>query len=466
MPRNTKVQDLKINVLTEAQYDAAVREEVIGDYELSLLTDMVDKAVQVESLPTASAQEEGNIYQYIGETDTNYTNGYFYKCEGSESVTTEIPEVTVLPSASAQEAGKIYHYVGETNSTYTNDKYYKCTSDGLIIDDWSSTEHETFSWKEVITDTSGIETVSELPEASEQELGNIYKQGDKYYKCTSFLMAADWGQPDVTAYKWSELETLNASNDAYSWVRIDVQPNQGGGIQSVTEGSENGTISVDGTDVNVHGLKSAAYAEATDYVAKTGDTMTGELKLEGIAPGRYENSELLRFTSKTADGQHINMTSIGMLPDDGNEHSLLFSGGLTLGGNLRFSNSNYSIGHYLNYVNRVVATKLNAGGDYRYANDIIIPNAGGKLSLQIDTMPTAAAKYLNVIYQFTGTTTSTYTNGHFYKCVTDGSTYLWEEVNFGGGAVIDDSTISTTATWSSSKINSMIGDIESLLAAI
>lgn len=36
--------------------------------------------MQFTSMPTASATIEGRIYQYIGETDANYTNGYFYKC--------------------------------------------------------------------------------------------------------------------------------------------------------------------------------------------------------------------------------------------------------------------------------------------------------------------------------------------------------------------------------------------------
>lgn len=38
-------------------------------------------------------------------------------------------------------------------------------------------------------------------------------------------------------------------------------------VQSITEGSSNGTISVDGTNVAVHGLKSAAYTESTAYDA-------------------------------------------------------------------------------------------------------------------------------------------------------------------------------------------------------
>ena len=38
-------------------------------------------------------------------------------------------------------------------------------------------------------------------------------------------------------------------------------------VQSVAEGSTNGTISVDGTDVAVHGLGSAAYTASTAYDA-------------------------------------------------------------------------------------------------------------------------------------------------------------------------------------------------------
>ena len=41
-------------------------------------------------------------------------------------------------------------------------------------------------------------------------------------------------------------------------------------VQSVTEGSTNGTVKVDGTDVNVHGLGTAAY-KAEDYFAKSAD---------------------------------------------------------------------------------------------------------------------------------------------------------------------------------------------------
>lgn len=40
----------------------------------------VERNVQRDTLPTASETYLGDIVQYIGQTDANYTNGYFYKC--------------------------------------------------------------------------------------------------------------------------------------------------------------------------------------------------------------------------------------------------------------------------------------------------------------------------------------------------------------------------------------------------
>lgn len=63
--------------------------------------------------------------------------------------------------------------------------------------------------------------------------------------------------------------------------------------------------------------------------------------------------------------------------------------------------------------------------------------------IQFSTMPTANADNLGKIVQFIGTTDSTYTNGYFYKCISDGAvtpTYSWENINVqasSGGSVPD-----------------------------
>lgn len=54
---------------------------------------------------------------------------------------------------------------------------------------------------------------------------------------------------------------------------------------------------------------------------------------------------------------------------------------------------------------------------------------------QYETIPTASADLVNTIVQYIGTTTVNYTNGYFYKCVSDGAvtpTYSWVEVINGG----------------------------------
>ena len=59
--------------------------------------------------------------------------------------------------------------------------------------------------------------------------------------------------------------------------------------------------------------------------------------------------------------------------------------------------------------------------------------------VQKSTMPTASEARLGKVYQYVGETTSSFTNGYFYKCVSDGEstpTYSWEQTDVqpGGGS--------------------------------
>ena len=84
-------------------------------------------------------------------------------------------------------------------------------------------------------------------------------------------------------------------------------------------------------------------------------------------------------------------------------------------------------------------------------NDVSADNklvAENEVTKTYDTMPTASASLVGTIVQYVGTTTANYTNGYFYKCVSDGAitpTYSWEEVISGGGG----STVTVTQTLSS-----------------
>lgn len=98
MPISTDVTNLKVNVLTQAQYDTAVQAGTITANEISLITDGASQTIQMSTMPTASASELGNIYQYIGETNQDYINGYFYKCvsDGNEEESGELDPITVI----------------------------------------------------------------------------------------------------------------------------------------------------------------------------------------------------------------------------------------------------------------------------------------------------------------------------------------------------------------------------------
>ena len=52
---------------------------IFNNLQVSGITSAGD-AIQVTEMPEASYEELDKIYQYVGETNEDYTNGYFYKC--------------------------------------------------------------------------------------------------------------------------------------------------------------------------------------------------------------------------------------------------------------------------------------------------------------------------------------------------------------------------------------------------
>lgn len=62
--------------------------------------EIVGGGIQTAEMPLPSEDNEGMILQYTGETDTDFTHGYFYECikSGSSYVWQQI---NVQPAASA-----------------------------------------------------------------------------------------------------------------------------------------------------------------------------------------------------------------------------------------------------------------------------------------------------------------------------------------------------------------------------
>lgn len=94
--------------------------------------------IQYSTMPTASVDNVGDIVQFVGVTDSTYTNGHFYKCvsDGQDPATYSWEEVSfgggqtiqvdTMPVAGADNLNKVVQYVGETDSTYMNGCFYRC----------------------------------------------------------------------------------------------------------------------------------------------------------------------------------------------------------------------------------------------------------------------------------------------------------------------------------------------------
>ena len=98
------------------------------------------QTIQVESMPLATESDLGKVLQYIGTTDLNYTNGYFYKCVYKNSsylweqqnvqpdATGQTIQVDTMPTASADELGKVYQYIGQDSGGAIHGYFYECVA--------------------------------------------------------------------------------------------------------------------------------------------------------------------------------------------------------------------------------------------------------------------------------------------------------------------------------------------------
>ena len=102
-------------------------------------------------------------------------------------------------------------------------------------------------------------------------------------------------------------------------------------------------------------------------------------------------------------------------------------------------NYNYSSWHTIgdqgHKWSEVYTNRLNNG------NAIIVPTIGGTMAIQVSSLPTASSSLEGNVYHYLGSTTENYIYGYFYKCVSNGSSYSWEQLN-----VQPSSGSSTTAT--------------------
>lgn len=143
--------------------------------------------IQYDSVPTASSEYEGKIIQFIGTTDANYTNGYFYKCIDNSGtyewinvnvqtdVVGQIIQYDTVPTASADNLGQIIQYTGSGTVSFTNGHFYKCVSDGQVFPtyDWAEIYVQNIIPPTTYSNNNATYTINELKQNCVYKLGTV-----------------------------------------------------------------------------------------------------------------------------------------------------------------------------------------------------------------------------------------------------------------------------------------------------
>ena len=145
---------------------------------------------QLDVMPTPTEFDQESVVQYIGSTTANYTSGYFYECvrdpsnpsnfiwkaKSVQSDSDTIIQVEVMPAVTATDLNRIVQYIGATDSSYTNGYFYKCIEDPEAAG--------TYIWKDIPTQDGGsgslgIDIIASV-DVGGIKTGDIYPIGTNY----------------------------------------------------------------------------------------------------------------------------------------------------------------------------------------------------------------------------------------------------------------------------------------------
>lgn len=234
------------------------------------IANMIDNAV---STALGEIPEGKTVQEYIVELtqDAVYDDTAIKAriTANETAISTLNGEVTVEGSVKKQVSDAVAAIVAEAPEAYDTLKE---------ISDWISTHSDsaaTMNSKITANETviNNLKTlVGELPEGLDAEINTIVKYID-----SKVAGVKDWTSDIATAKSEAIAEATTKANTAEANAKTYADglasnyatAAQGAkadsAVQTVAEGATNGTIKVDGTDVSVHGLGSAAYTDAAAY---------------------------------------------------------------------------------------------------------------------------------------------------------------------------------------------------------
>ena len=113
------------------------------------------EAIQVDTMPTASADELGKVYQFIGTTGT-YTHGYFYECvsDGQNPATYSWEQTNVQPTPSGLPS-----QTGQNGKFLTTDGTDASWSDKPLVNKATNNSSIQITTDSLTTNINGADNV-------------------------------------------------------------------------------------------------------------------------------------------------------------------------------------------------------------------------------------------------------------------------------------------------------------------
>ena len=233
--------------------------------------DITTEAIQVSTMPTAGADNLGDIVQFKGTTDANYTNGYFYKCvsDGQNPATYSWTQVNVQPAPSGLPS-----QTGQSGKFLTTDGTDASWSDRIKIDSDTTIRSYTPSgrYMSIYQSQNGNSANIGFCQADDRKFGEIGFSDNLIYftskvgQYTSRLM-------DITntaLFHYGDNATLGVPS--HNWKNVyTTKLNNGADINVPTTG---GTLAVIGVNTTIT-LVAADWSSNTQTVNVTGMTATG-----------------------------------------------------------------------------------------------------------------------------------------------------------------------------------------------
>ena len=314
------VVDYVASKLTEL--DVSALEGRVDTLETEMDTAQGDITTIKGQITTINGEGEGSIKKALNDAKS-YTDQEVAKKANLEH-THEIDDVTGLQDAldgkanashthtTAQVDGLDAALAGKADKATTlegygiTDAYTKGETDSKIAAAVAAAPHLKRSIVEELPDTEGADenTIYMVPQGgSVEDPGTSTSHYNEYMLINGAFELIGSSQVDLSGYATetfvtSAINALDVADAAVANQYVSQVVETDGKIAvtrvplpvtSVTEGSANGTIAVNGADVDVHGLGSAAYTESSAYeTAGAAAAAVAALDKEDTAvPGQY-----------------------------------------------------------------------------------------------------------------------------------------------------------------------------------